>query len=460
MTNFSLEDTIAAISTAPGEAAIGIVRLSGPQALSIISRIFKPARLKDITEVPSHTIHYGWIIYPDTQEPIDEVLVSIMKAPNTYTREDVVEINCHGGMVPLRKVLELVVKEGARVANPGEFTLRAFINGRIDLSQAEAVLDLIRAKTEWSSTVALNQLQGGLSQRIHSLRQTIMNVTAHVEAYLDFPEEDIEPMAESQILIQIQQALNEVKGLAETYHEGRLLREGLSVAIVGRPNVGKSSLLNKLLEKDRAIVTEIPGTTRDVIEDYLNIKGLPIRVLDTAGIRASKDMVEEEGIRRSLRAIEEADLVLCVIDRSEPIHEEDQRIIKHLHGKKTIFVLNKADLPPKADIALLPPDSPKVVLSAKTGEGISELKETIYNEALGQTAKTETTIITNARHKKALDSAAEALQDAIECFKRKEPLEFVAMQLRDALSYIGEITGQTTPDDILNIIFSEFCIGK
>ncbi len=460
MTDFSLEDTIVAISTAPGEAAIGIVRLSGPQALSIISRIFKPAKAKDITKVPSHTIHYGWVISRNTGEIIDEVLVSIMKAPNTYTREDVVEINCHGGMVPLRKVLELAVKEGARIAKPGEFTLRAFINGRIDLAQAEAVLDLIRAKTDWSSTLALKQLQGGLSEKLNSLRQAIMNVTAHVEAYLDFPEEEIEPMTEAQILTQLQDILNEIQGLAETFYEGRLLREGLSVAIVGRPNVGKSSLLNKLLERDRAIVTDIPGTTRDVIEEYLNIKGLPIKVLDTAGIRASKDMIEEEGIRRSLKAIEEADLVLCVLDQSEPIQEEDRRIMGSLRDKKTVFVLNKADLPARLDRKLLPPDKPSVVVSAKSGEGISSLKETIYNEALGETSKTETLLITNARHKKALDSAAGSLQDAISCFKRKEPLEFVAMQLREALSYIGEITGQTTPDDILNIIFSEFCIGK
>ncbi|RME66971.1 MAG: tRNA uridine-5-carboxymethylaminomethyl(34) synthesis GTPase MnmE, partial [Nitrospirae bacterium] len=367
MTDFSLEDTIVAISTAPGEAAIGIVRLSGPQALSIISRIFKPAKTKDITKVPSHTIHYGWVISRNTGEIIDEVLVSIMKAPNTYTREDVVEINCHGGMVPLRKVLELAVKEGARIAKPGEFTLRAFINGRIDLAQAEAVLDLIRAKTDWSSTLALKQLQGGLSEKLNSLRQAIMNVTAHVEAYLDFPEEEIEPMTEAQILTQLQDILNEIQGLAETFYEGRLLREGLSVAIVGRPNVGKSSLLNKLLERDRAIVTDIPGTTRDVIEEYLNIKGLPIKVLDTAGIRASKDMIEEEGIRRSLKAIEEADLVLCVLDQSEPIQEEDRRIMGSLRDKKTVFVLNKADLPARLDRKLLPPDKPSVVVSAKSG---------------------------------------------------------------------------------------------
>jgi tRNA modification GTPase len=363
-------------------------------------------------------------------------------------------------MVPLRRVLELAIAQGARPAMPGEFTLRAFLNGRLDLAQAEAVLDIIRAKTERSTCVALEQLRGGLSEKLHAIAETLRNVTAHIEAYLDFPEEEIEPMTEAQIRAQILGAVQELQKLSGTYHEGRLLREGLSVAIVGRPNVGKSSLLNRLLEKDRAIVTEVPGTTRDVIEDYLSINGLPIRILDTAGIRASKDMVEEEGIRRTLKAIEEADLVLCVFDIGEPLQEEDRKILQVLGDKKAIFVLNKADLPARLNITELPEGYTTVKVSAKTGKAMEQLKEAIYNQVIGETSRTETVVLTNARHKRAIDGAIASLKEAIECFQREEPLEFVAMQLRDALSCIGEITGETTPEDILERIFSEFCIGK
>ncbi len=460
MSSFSLEDTIVAISTAPGEGAIGIVRLSGPESLQIVSRLFRPSKQKDLARVPSHSIHYGWIVDPHSGEVLDEVLVSVMRAPYTYTREDVVEINCHGGMVVLRRVLELVVAQGARVAMPGEFTLRAFVNGRLDLAQAEAVLDIIRAKTDRSTRVALEQLQGGLSERLHSIADTLKHVTAHVEAYLDFPEEEIEPMTETQLKDQVSGALEQLKSLSATYHEGRLLREGLSVAIVGRPNVGKSSLLNRLLDRDRAIVTEIPGTTRDVIEDYLNIKGLPIRVLDTAGIRASKDMVEEEGIKRTHKAIEEADVVLLVLDASEPLREEDHRILGQINYKKCILVLNKSDLSQRIQLEALPEGYPKVSLSAKTGEGIDALKDILYEVVLGESVSAEGVVVTNIRHKRAIDEAVGSLKGALEAFQRKEPLEFVAMQLRDALSFLGEITGETTPEDILEMIFSQFCIGK
>jgi len=460
MSSFSLDDTIVAISTAPGEGAIGIVRLSGTKAIEIVSKIFQSARNKDLTKVPSHTIHYGWIQNPSTSELIDEVLVSVMRAPHTYTREDVVEINCHGGMVPMKRVLELVTAQGARTAMPGEFTLRAFINGRIDLAQAEAVLDIIRAKTDRVTKVALEHLRGRLSERINSLREVLKGVLAHIEAYLDFPEEEIEPMTEAQIIEKLQTLIEQLKTLLDTYHEGRILREGLAVAIVGKPNVGKSSLLNRLLDRDRAIVTEIPGTTRDIIEDYINIKGLPVRILDTAGIRTSKDMVEEEGIKRTIRAIDEADLVLCVLDCSSPLTEEDYRIIRYLDNKKSIFVLNKIDLPQKLDERQLPQRYPIVKVSAKTDSGIEQLKKLIYKETLGETVKTESVLLTNIRHKKAIDGALSSLQEALQCFRDKQPLEFVAMNLRDSLTYLGEITGETTPEDILEIIFSEFCIGK
>lgn len=460
------DDTIAAISTPLGEGGIGIVRLSGKDSLDIVDKIFLSPKNKRIKGLRSYQITYGYIIDPATGEKIDEVIVSVMKSPYSYTREDVVEINCHGGMIPLRKTLEVVLKQGARLAEPGEFTKRAFINGRIDLSQAEAVLDLIRAKTEESSRIAFEQLQGGLSEKITDLRDKLIGICAHVEAYIDFPEDEIEVKSDQTLLENLRNVRTELEALLKTYNEARFFREGLAIAIVGRPNVGKSSLLNTLLKKDRAIVTEIPGTTRDIIEEYLNIKGLPIRIMDTAGIRDVEDIAEKEGVRRSIKSIENADLVIAIFDRSESHHVEDLEIIEKIKNKNIIVVFNKSDLPPILDkkiiiSQLMPYTSNFLDISALRGDGIEELKNKIFESCLKDwKEEREGVVVSNLRHKLAIEKASEAIGGAIRALIENYPLEIFALELREALDRLGEIVGVVTTDDILNRIFSEFCIGK
>ncbi|MGC8795550.1 tRNA uridine-5-carboxymethylaminomethyl(34) synthesis GTPase MnmE [Thermodesulfovibrio sp.] len=454
-------DTIAAISTPLGEGGIGIIRISGKEAISIANRIFQSSKGVNLLVVKTHTIHYGFIIDPETGQKIDEVLVTVMRAPNTYTREDVVEINCHGGYVTLKRILDLVISQGARLAEPGEFTKRAFLRGRIDLSQAESVIDLIRAKTEQAQKIALEHLSGRLSKKINELRDSLMRVCAHVEAYIDFPEEDIDGLTQEEIQTEINRIKEEINKLIEGYEEGKIYMEGLRAAIVGKPNVGKSSLLNALLMKDRAIVTEIPGTTRDIIEEYVNIKGMPLKIVDTAGIREAHDLVEAEGIKRTLRAVELAQLVLLVLDSSRPIDSLDEEIINRVIHKKIIVVINKKDIRSKE--FCLPEvlkDKPRVEISALKGEGIEELKELIFNTTISGKYEQEGVVITKMRHKIALENALQALNNALQSFKEKEPLEITAMFLREALSFLGQIVGVVTTEDILNLIFSEFCIGK
>jgi len=454
-------DTIAAISTPLGEGGIGMIRISGKDAISIASKIFQSPKKINLLEVKTHTIHYGFIIDPETGERIDEVLLTVMRAPHTYTREDVVEINCHGGYITLKRILDLVLSQGARLAEPGEFTKRAFLRGRIDLSQAESVIDLIRAKTEQAQKIALEHLSGRLSEKINELRDSLMRVCAHVEAYIDFPEEDIDGLTEEEITHEINLIKEEIRKLIEGYEEGKIYREGLTTAIVGKPNVGKSSLLNALLMKDRAIVTEIPGTTRDIIEEYVNIKGMPLKIVDTAGIRQAHDLVEAEGIKRSLRAVELAELVLLVLDSSRPIDSLDEEIINKVLHKRVIVVINKKDI--KSREFQLPEslkDKPVVEISALKGEGIEELKELIFTTTISGRYEQEGLIVTKLRHKVALDKALEALNNALQSFKNKEPLEITAMFLREALSFLGQIVGIVTTEEILELIFSEFCIGK
>ncbi len=454
-------DTIAAISTPLGEGGIGIIRISGTEAINIASKIFYSYKGIKLTQVKTHTIHYGFIVDPETDEKVDEVLVSVMRAPNTYTREDVVEINCHGGYITLKRILDIVISQGARIAEPGEFTKRAFLRGRIDLSQAESVIDIIKAKTEESQKIALQHLSGKLSEKINELRNALTRVCAHVEAYIDFPEEDIDGMTGKEIEEEIIQISEEIRKLIEGYEEGKIYREGLRAAIVGKPNVGKSSLLNALLMKDRAIVTEIPGTTRDIIEEYVNIKGMPLRIVDTAGIRESHDLVEAEGIRRTLKAVDEAELVLLLLDMSREIDRLDMEIIYKVKDKKVIVVLNKKDIKNKDfNLPDTIKDKTKIEISALTGEGIEELKEAIFNTAISGRYKQEGLIITKLRHKVALEGSYLALKNAIESFKGGKPLEITAMFLREGLSYLGQIVGVVTTEEILNLIFSEFCIGK
>ncbi len=463
------EDTIAAISTAPGHSGIGIVRLSGRDTLKIAEKIFLSARQKKIRKTPSHRMLYGHIIDPANKETIDEVLVSVMKAPNTYTREDIVEINSHGGPVPLRRILDLVINEGARLAEPGEFTQRAFLNGRLDLAQAEAVIDIINALTEQSRKTAVSQLKGGLSIKIQSIREELTELAAFVEAYIDFPDEDIEGLSLKDMKKRAQNIQQALKKLIESSRYGRVLREGLKTAIIGRPNVGKSSLLNALLEHDRAIVTEAPGTTRDVIEEYLNIKGIPVRIMDTAGIRDVKDIAEKEGVKRSLMAMEDADLVLLVLDGSSALHKTDKELIEKSETKHTIIVINKSDLSQKMDIAMVvgarravPLQVPGniVKISAKKETGLDELKNRIAETALSGSAEGSAEVVTSTRHVHALEKALASMGSFITEVDKKTSPEFLSVELRDALDAIGDIIGITTTDDILNRIFSNFCIGK
>lgn len=467
----ALDDTIAAISTPLGEGGIGIVRLSGRDAFRIASKIFSSPKKRKLTGAETRRITHGFIIDPSTNAAIDEVLVSIMRAPNTYTREDTVEINCHGGLLPLRKTLELLLNNGARLAEPGEFTKRAFLSGRIDLSQAEAVIDIIRAKTEASRKIAIEQLSGSLSGKITLLRDSITGLCAQIEAYIDFPEDDIEPASKDLISGGVCSVRDELSLLSESFEEGRFFREGLRVAIVGKPNVGKSSLMNALLKWERAIVTEMPGTTRDLLEEYLNIKGLPVRIMDTAGIRETHEMAEREGVQRSLRAIEDADIVIGVIDGSRHLSDEDLDVLNRLKDQRTIIALNKSDLLPAEDInKRLEAFSENIVLlSAKTGSGLDVLKERIVDVVVKPRSLSPLSasheaaagvLVTNVRHKAAIDNAIKALDRTSDILVSRQPLEIAAIELRDALDRLGEIVGAVTTEDILNKVFSEFCIGK
>ncbi len=457
----TLDDTIVAISTPLGYSGIGIVRLSGRDAIKIAEIVFSSPKGRKLGKTPTHRIVYGHILDPENQEVIDEVLVSVMKSPNTYTREDVVEINCHGGPLPLRRTLEIILKQGARLAEPGEFTMRAFLNGRIDLAQSEAVLDIINSLTEQSQKVAVEQLKGGLSKRVSEIRERLIELTAIVEASIDFPEEEIEPPDQKDLRERAEDIQLEIAELIKSSRYGLILREGLKTAIIGKPNVGKSSLLNALLQQDRAIVTDVPGTTRDIIEEYLNIKGLPVRIMDTAGIRNPGDIAEREGVERSLRAMQKADLVLLVLDGSEELHQTDLRLIDESRTRETILVVNKIDLPSRISMDRLPLDKPVVRLSALTGEGIETLKDEIVDLLTKETRRDSAghPLVTNERHLTALKKANDAIDSFINGINILSP-ELLALELRDALDAIGDIIGITTPDDILNKIFSEFCIGK
>src|SRR4030066_806712 len=465
--NMFIDDTIAAISTPLGEGGIGIVRLSGKDSLQTAEKIFSSPKNKSLNDSKSHRVVYGYIKDPSTGKEIDEVLVTIMRSPYSYTKEDVVEINCHGGLISLMKILELVLGLGARLAEPGEFTKRAFLNGRIDLSQAEAVLDLVRSKTDESRRIAIEQLQGGLSEKTTSLRDRLTELCVHVEAHIDFPEDEIETVSTQAMLESMKDIGRELRILLKTYDEARFFREGLSTAIVGSPNVGKSSLLNALLKKDRAIETEYPGTTRDEIKEYLNINGLPLRIMDTAGIRDVQNVAEKEGVKRSLQSIENADFVIAVFDSSEPFQDEGFEVIEKIKGKPLIIVvMNKCDLPSVSDKSVIasrlsPRDVFILDISALCGAGLEELKDLIFRSSLKEwKEEKEGVLVTNMRHKIAIENAAAALGRALSGFEENKPLEIIALELRDSLDRLGEIVGAVTTEDILDSIFQNFCIGK
>ncbi|MBI4331556.1 MAG: tRNA uridine-5-carboxymethylaminomethyl(34) synthesis GTPase MnmE [Chloroflexi bacterium] len=443
------EDTIVAISTPIGEGGIGIVRLSGEKARAIAGRLFTRA-------IPGGRLSYGHILDPESGRVVDEVLVSYMPAPHSYTREDVVEINCHGGPLPLQRVLGLCLQQGARLALPGEFTLRAFLNGRIDLAEAEAVLDIIRAKTEAGLRVAVGGLRGGLSERVKFLREDLMPGLANLTARIDFPEDQVE---ETDVIPVIERAVASLSELIETAATGMVYRLGVRTAIVGRPNVGKSSLLNILLGENRAIVTPVPGTTRDTLEETLNVQGVPFILVDTAGIIDTRDPVESLGVERSRNAIEKADLVLAVIDAGEPLQDQDREIFRLINGKQVIVVANKSDLPRRADLGGVP--WWVVTTSALTGHGMKELRESLVKVALGgKVAASDALLVSNPRHKEALQRAKQYLGQALENLRSGAPDDLVTIDVTAALNALGEITGETLQDDLLDTIFSRFCVGK
>ncbi|MEQ6207086.1 tRNA uridine-5-carboxymethylaminomethyl(34) synthesis GTPase MnmE [Enterococcus mundtii] len=465
MAEITLEfDTIAAISTPPGEGAISIVRLSGDQALTIANKVYQSGN-KQLLDVPSHTIHYGHIIDPKSEQLVDEVMVSVMRAPRTFTREDVVEINCHGGIVVVNQILQLLLREGARLAEPGEFTKRAFLNGRVDLSQAEAVMDLIRAKTDKAMGVALNQLDGNLSALIRSLRQEILETLAQVEVNIDYPEyDDVEELTTKLLLEKAQMIQQRIEVLLATSQQGKVLREGLSTAIIGRPNVGKSSLLNHLLREEKAIVTDIAGTTRDVIEEYVNVRGVPLKLIDTAGIRETEDIVEQIGVARSRKALAESELILLVLNQSEPLTIEDEQLLEATKGLKRIILLNKTDLPKQLEedkLLSLIEDEPVFAVSVANNEGLDRL-ETAISELFfgGQTGERDATYVSNTRHIALLEKAAISLQEVIAGIDAGMPVDLVQMDMTRCWDYLGEVVGDSVQDELITQLFSQFCLGK
>lgn len=459
-----VRDTIAAISSSPAEGAIGIVRLSGDEALTIAQSVFQGASRTKLKNIKSFSLAYGFVIDPLTGERLDEALFTVMRKPRSYTREDVVEINCHGGARALRRALEVVLKQGARLAEAGEFTKRAFLNGRIDLAQAEAVIDVIRAPSSAGLKLALSQLEGRFSAKTRTIRETLLEVRADLEASLDFPEEDLglTGREENRVLLAASAcAIEEVLRQAE---EGKIYRLGVETVIAGRTNVGKSSLLNSLLREERAIVTEMPGTTRDVIEETVNIKGVPLKLRDTAGIREPENQAEEIGVSRTHRALEEADLVLCVLDRSRALRHEDRELVERVRKKRTVAILNKKDLPRRInekEAKELLRDLPLVEISALTGEGISDLEEAIVETVLeGKSVRAEDLIGCNARHQQTLRAALGHLKEAEEGLANGLGEEIVCVSLTESLRELDNILGEAPTEDLLDRIFSKFCIGK
>ncbi|WP_160726005.1 tRNA uridine-5-carboxymethylaminomethyl(34) synthesis GTPase MnmE [Bacillus sp. USDA818B3_A] len=458
-------DTIAAISTPMGEGAIAIVRLSGDEAIQIADKLFRGVGGKKLLGAASHTIHYGHLLDPKSGEVIEEVMVSVMKGPKTFTKEDVVEINCHGGIVSVNRVLQHVLKYGARLAEPGEFTKRAFLNGRIDLSQAEAVMDLIRAKTDRAMNVALGQMEGRLSKLIRKLRQEILEVLAHVEVNIDYPEyDDVEEMTHRMLLEKAHLVREEIQKLLQTSQQGKILREGLSTVIVGRPNVGKSSLLNSLVHENKAIVTDIPGTTRDVIEEYVNVRGVPLRLLDTAGIRETEDIVERIGVERSRQVLKEADLILLVLNYSDQLTPEDENLFEVVKGMDVIVIVNKTDLPPKINMERvheLSKDHKLVTTSLLEDRGVDALEEAISSLFFaGSIEAGDMTYVSNTRHIAILNQSLQTIEDAIQGVETGVPIDIVQIDMTRTWELLGEIIGDSVHESLIDQLFSQFCLGK
>ncbi|MBD3426625.1 MAG: tRNA uridine-5-carboxymethylaminomethyl(34) synthesis GTPase MnmE [Candidatus Omnitrophica bacterium] len=457
-------DTIAAISTPPGEGGIGIVRVSGKDAIAIARKVFRPARGASPSFSESHRVHYGRVFSPATEEVADEVLLTVMISPRTYTKEDMVEISCHGGAMPLSRVLDICLAEGARLAEPGEFTKRAFLNGRLDLTQAEAVLDIIRSKTDTARRVALRQLEGDFSGEVTSLREAFLETLAQIELTIDFSQEDVDFPSGGEISGRVERIRDKLKSLIGTSEKGMILREGASVVICGKPNVGKSSLMNALLRHERVIVTSVAGTTRDVIEEAVDISGIKVRISDTAGIIETQDRVEIEGIKRSREKLEESDVVLFVMDASRPLSEKDIGIYQTIKHKRHVPVLNKCDLPlavKSAEVEGVCAGQKPVEVSALKKEGLEKLEKRLEEKLFkGDAQIPEGVLVTNARHRNALKEALKSVERSLGLLADTFNAELLASDLNEALSQLGRITGETVPGDILDRIFSQFCIGK
>ncbi|MBT2831121.1 tRNA uridine-5-carboxymethylaminomethyl(34) synthesis GTPase MnmE [Staphylococcus coagulans] len=456
-------DTITSISTPMGEGAIGIVRLSGLDAVEIADKLYKGR--KQLKDVPTHTINYGHIIDPETQEVVEEVMVSVLRAPRTFTREDIVEINCHGGILTINRVLELTMTYGARMAEPGEYTKRAFLNGRIDLSQAEAVMDFIRSKTDRASKVAMNQIEGRLSELIKKQRQSILEVLAQVEVNIDYPEyDDVEEATSELLLERAQEIKNEIQKLLDTGVQGKIMREGLSTVIVGKPNVGKSSMLNNLIQDNKAIVTEVAGTTRDVLEEYVNVRGVPLRLVDTAGIRETEDIVERIGVERSRKALSEADLILFVLNNNEPLTAEDRKLYEVVKTSDAIVIINKTDLTPRLDrdeVKAMVGSMPVIETSMLEQQGIDELEIQIRDLFFGgEVQSQDMTYVSNSRHISLLKQAKKAIQDAIDAAEMGIPMDMIQIDLTRTWELLGEIIGESASEELIDQLFSQFCLGK
>ncbi|MDT3425224.1 tRNA modification GTPase [Paenibacillus forsythiae] len=457
-----LSDTIAAVSTAVGEGGIAIIRVSGPDSITQVAPLFR-SRIP-LTESESHTVHYGHIVSPGNGEIMEEVLVTVMRAPRSFTTEDVVEISTHGGVISVRRVMDVLLQQQIRLAEPGEFTKRAFLGGRIDLSQAEAVIDLIRSKSDRAFSVALKQVKGSLSQRIGSLRQSLLELLAHIEVNIDYPEHDVELLTAEYIKDKSREVMEGIDRLLKTATQGKILREGITTAIVGRPNVGKSSLLNALAQENKAIVTDIPGTTRDVIEEFVTINNIPLKLLDTAGIRETMDVVEKIGVERSKAAVGEADLILLVLNAGEPLHEDELTLMEQIHGRQVLCIMNKMDLPSQLDKSVLLQyfdESAIVSMSVLKEEGLDLLEEAISGLFFGGKLDSgDLTYVSNVRHIALLKQAHKSLQDAYEAAEQLVPIDMIQIDVRLAWEQLGEIVGDTAADSLLDQIFSQFCLGK
>ncbi|MBU3828190.1 MAG: tRNA uridine-5-carboxymethylaminomethyl(34) synthesis GTPase MnmE [Candidatus Lactobacillus pullistercoris] len=453
-------DTIAAISTPIGEGGISIVRMSGEDAVKIANKVFKGANL---TEVSTHTIHYGHIVDPESKKVIDEAMVTVLRAPKTFTREDIVEVNCHGGIVVTNHILQLLLANGARMADPGEFTKRAFVNGRIDLTQAESVMDIVRAKTDKARQVAVGQLAGGLLEKIRAMRKEILDTLANVEVNIDYPEYDADQITADQMAKTSKDVIAEIDKLLNTAQEGTILRNGLATAIVGQPNVGKSSLLNYLTKSDKAIVTDVAGTTRDTLEEYVSVKGVPLKLIDTAGIHHTEDKVEKIGVERSQKALQQADLVLLLLDGSKNLADEDKALIEETKNKKRIIILNKMDIGQKLNVQEMKKLTNSEVISTSILKQVNldELENLIKKLFFsGITNSNDQILVTNQRQSGLLAKAKKQLEDVISAVEDGVPVDIAQIDFNGAWDTLGEITGDSAPDELINALFSQFCLGK